>query len=293
MEVDVPICAVFLALFLTSAACNLAIFFTNRRRGHKFLISWVLFVFSVIRIVTCSLRISWATSPTNSDLAIAAQVFNSAGVIIVYIVNMILAQRILRAKQPQIGWSKTFRLIFKLFCGLLIGTLIMGIVSLAMSTSTTSTETLKSLRTVSLASTTYITAITLLPSLMLAIAFFTPATNQQEVFGVGSMSGKTLLALLSSCLAMGIAGFKTGTTWPTARLANNPAWYHSKAAFYCFNFMLEITILALFVIFRIDNRFHVPDKCKGPGDYSRLAPTVPEVEEGTSKESDGDVKPSI
>lgn len=289
---DVPICAVFLALFLTSAACNLTIFLTNRRRNHKFLISWVLFVFSVLRIVTCSVRISWATSPTNSDLAIAAQVFNSAGIIIVYIVNMVLAQRILRAKQPQIGWSKTFRLAFKVFCGLLIGTLIMGIVALAMSTSTTSTHTLKSLRSVSLASTTYITTITLLPPLMLAVAFFVPAPSRQESFGVGSMNGKTLLVLLSSCLAITIAGFKTGTTWPAARLANDPAWYHSKAAFYCFNFMLEITILAIFVIFRIDKRFHVPNKCKGPGDYSTLGSAEPEVEEGRSKESDGDAKPS-
>lgn len=279
MEVDVPICAVFLALFLTSAACNLTIFFTNRRRNHKFLISWVLFVFSVIRIVTCSVRISWATSPTNSNLAIAAQVFNSAGVIIVYIVNMVLAQRILRAKQPRIGWNKTSRLAFKLFCGLLIGTLIMGIVSLAMSTSTKNPQTLKSLRAVSLASTTYITAITLLPPFMLAVAFSVPATSKEEDFGVGSMNGKTLLVLLSSCLAMIIAGFKTGTTWPAARLANNPAWYQSKAAFYCFNFMLEITILAFFIIFRIDNRFHVPDKCKGPGDYSRLGSAGPEMEE--------------
>lgn len=285
MQVDVPICAVFLALFLTSAASNLTIFLSSRRRNHKFLINWVLFVFSVIRIVTCSVRIAWAASPTNPNLGTVAQVFNSAGIIILYIVNMILAQRILRAKQPQIGWNRAFRLAFKLFCGLLIGTLIMGIVALALSTSTTSRQTLASLRSVTLASTTYITILTLLPLVILGVAFLAPPPGQQDYFGVGSMLGKTVLVVISSCLAIIIAGFKTGTTWQAPRLANNAAWYHSKAAFYCFNFMLEITILAIFVIFRIDKRFYVPDKCSKPGDYSRLASMVPDSEVKNEKAS--------
>jgi hypothetical protein len=272
VSIDVPICAVFLALYITSAALNLKIFIQNRRRGHKFLVTWVLFVLSMIRNITCSMRVAWATSPTNSHIAIAAQVFNNVGIIILYIVNMVLAQRLLRAKQPRIGWHPVFRVAFKAVCGLVVGSLIMGIVALVVSINTTNVHTLQAIRDVTLASATYVIFISVMPLVILALAYAVPSSpSQQEEFGTGGLTGKTLLVLLGSCLCVIIAGFKAGTTWETPRSAAHPAWYHSKAAFYCFGFMLEIVVLFLYIFSRVDKRFHVPDGCKGPGDYTRLS----------------------
>jgi hypothetical protein len=56
-----------------------------------------------------------------------------------------------------------------------------------------------------------------------------------------------------------LSGCKLGATWEAPRPINEPAWYHSRAAFYCFGYMLEILILAIFVFGRVDKRFHVPD----------------------------------
>jgi len=53
------------------------------------------------------------------------------------------------------------------------------------------------------------------------------------------------------------------------RPRDNPAWYHSKACFYLFNFTIEWVVVALYAIIRVDKRFIVPNKSKGPGDYSR------------------------
>jgi hypothetical protein len=41
--VDVPITAVFLALFIGAAAIHMTIFQLNQRRGHKFIFSALLF----------------------------------------------------------------------------------------------------------------------------------------------------------------------------------------------------------------------------------------------------------
>lgn len=42
-SVDVPITAVFLVLFIIGAACHMTIFQLNKKRGHKFIFSAVLF----------------------------------------------------------------------------------------------------------------------------------------------------------------------------------------------------------------------------------------------------------
>jgi hypothetical protein len=41
--VDIPITAVFLAMFIMGAVAHMTIFQLNRRKGHKFLMSGLLF----------------------------------------------------------------------------------------------------------------------------------------------------------------------------------------------------------------------------------------------------------
>ncbi|KAH8657954.1 hypothetical protein BX600DRAFT_61785 [Xylariales sp. PMI_506] len=276
VSIDVPICSVLLALYATGSALNATIFFVNRRRGHKFFISWFLNVFCIIRIVTCSMRIAWAKSPTNSHLAIAAQVFNSAGILFIYIINLIFAQRILRARQPKIGWSKLLAVSLKIMFGLIFGTLIMAITVLVISINTTNPHTLQAIRDVGLAAATFITVMAVLPAVLLAAAFLWPASKDAENFGAGSMRAKVLIVSVACCLAVISAGFKCGTTWKPPRLASDPAWYDLRPAFYCFTFLMEILILALFLVTRVDKRFHVPNGCKAPGDYTRLGPNAEE-----------------
>lgn len=50
--VDVPISAVFMFLFLVAAAGHMTIFQINRRRGHKFIMSGLMFGFCMARTVT-------------------------------------------------------------------------------------------------------------------------------------------------------------------------------------------------------------------------------------------------
>lgn len=80
--VDIPICAVFIACFLAIGATHMTIFQKNRRRGHKFVPSALCFGFSMARVATFTMRIVWATRPTNQNVTIAANALVAAGVIL-------------------------------------------------------------------------------------------------------------------------------------------------------------------------------------------------------------------
>ncbi len=112
ISVDVPVDAVLICLYLCSAAANMTIFQLNKRKGIRFVPSAMLFGFSMARIITLVLRISWACFANNAALALAAQIFINAGILVVYIVNLIFTQRLLRALQPPIGWHPRTRTLF-------------------------------------------------------------------------------------------------------------------------------------------------------------------------------------
>lgn len=100
----------------------------------------------------------------------------------------------------------------------------------------------------------------MIPLLILAACFLLPRSKaREEAFGVGTVKVKAVLLVAASCLAVTISGFKLGTTWESPRPINDPAWYHSRAAYYCFGFMLEIMILSIYVVGRVDKRFYVPN----------------------------------
>lgn len=267
---DVPICAVFMFLYVCFAATNMTIFQLNRRKGHKFIPSALLFGFCMARIVTLILRIVWATRQHNVRLVIAAQVFLNAGILIVYILNLILAQRILRAMQPRIGWNPILRAMYKaLYVGIGVA-LAMVIAAIVVSIYTLSPHTHTVCRDIELAALTYLTVFTCLPIIHVFVAVLLPKAKEAETFGTGSMSAKLIVLTLSSCLCMLIAGFKAGINWSPPLPVTHPAWFDSKACLYVFGFACEILVLCVLTFSRIDKRFFVPNGCKKAGDYTRL-----------------------
>ncbi|KAE8167462.1 hypothetical protein BDV40DRAFT_312728 [Aspergillus tamarii] len=283
---DVPICSVFLVLYISFAATNMTILQKNRRRTHKFLMSGMLFGFCMARITTLVLRIVWANRQRNVRLAIAANIFVNAGVLLVYIINFILAQRILRSKQPHIGWHPLLRQGSKLLYAFILGALVMVITSTVVSLYTLDMHTRSQCRDVQLAAITYLLVFTCLPLVQVLIAFILPKSRREESFGQGGMASKIAIVVLSSCLCILIAGFKAGVNWSPPRPVTNPPWYDSKACFYVFNFVLEIMILSLLTFSRFDKRFHIPNGSTRPGDYSCLT-LQPDKESDQSQLSEG------
>jgi hypothetical protein len=271
VSTDVPVDAVFIFLYVCFAATNMTILQLNQRKGHKFLPSGALFGFCMARIVTLSLRIAWSTEQHNVRLAIAANIFVNAGILIAYVINLILAQRILRATHPELGWNPILRAAYKVLYAGIGAALALVITSVVVTAYTLNPSVKQDCRDVQLAAITYLLVFTCLPAIHVALAVFLPKSQHSEHFGEGSMTSKLIVVAASSCICMLIAGFKTGITWMPPRPISNPAWYDSKACFYIFNFSLEIVLLGLLTISRIDKRFFVPNGSKRAGDYSRLA----------------------
>lgn len=66
-------------------------------------------------------------------MAIAANIFVQAGVLLLFIVNLIFAQRVVRSYHPVFGWSKGLGLVFKFLYFCVVALLVMVITAAVYS----------------------------------------------------------------------------------------------------------------------------------------------------------------
>ena len=268
--VDDPICGVLIFLFAVGAVANMAVFQMNRKIKHKFVFSVLLFGFCLARIVSLIVRIVWAESPLNIPLGLAANILTAAGVLLLFIVNLIFAQRMIRAYHPEFGWTLGTANAFRVLYASLVVGLALVIVVIVQSFYTLDATIRSTDRVIQLLCASYFTLVAFLPLPILAVATLFPHDYRIQKFGSGSFRMKlALIGGTAALLTLG-AGFRLGVAADTRPLAD-PAWFTSKAAFYCFNYVIEILIVFAYTASRFDRRFHVPDGSSGPGDYAGLA----------------------
>ncbi|PNS14414.1 hypothetical protein CAC42_3700 [Sphaceloma murrayae] len=270
---DLPLLVVFLVLYIAGAASNMTIFQLNRRRGHKFIISLPMFGFCMARITTCVLRVVQTYRPTNIRLAIAAAIFLNAGVLIAYVVVLLLCIRILRALQPQLGWSNPLRLFIKLQYIILALALLLVIAFTVVNLYTLDAHLKTAALWIQRAAILYMLLFNLLSTAVLLLCVMLPRHTAPENFGQGSIAKKLAIASTANLVCVLIAAFRCGTVWVHPRPLNQPGWWHSKAALYAIEFGLEIVVIYLLIIMRFDLVFWVPNGSNGPGDYSRTEKT--------------------
>ncbi|CAG8903353.1 unnamed protein product [Penicillium egyptiacum] len=269
VPLDVPICAVFLALFITGAACHMTLFRRNRARGHKFIPSAATFGFCMSRIIANIMRIAWACHPTNVRIAIAANIFVAAGVLLLFILNLLYAQRMFRAVYPVLGWSRPVSWAFKAMYALVVVTIIMVITCVIQSSYTLNSNTLRIDRDIQLYGQTYFSIISFLPLPLVLLVLLSPNRKRIQEVGSGSWVVKVFIVGLASCLLCLGASFRAGTSWMSPRPVTDPAWYHSKACFYIFNFTIDFLVVAIFFVGRVDQRFWVPNGSSKVRHYRR------------------------
>ncbi|KAK0112786.1 hypothetical protein ONS95_014519 [Cadophora gregata] len=272
-SIDDPITAVFLFLFVLGAVAHMTILITNLKRGHKFIISGLLFGFCMARITTCTMRLVFASYPRNVSIAIAAQIFVAAGVLLLFIINLIFTQRVVRATHPHWAWSKPFSVIFKVYYVSIVLMLIALIFCTVQGFYTLDTNIRRIDRDVQLVGSTYFAVAAFLPIPLLALNFliprkYKPSAPRVEKFGSGRFRTKIWILVVTSALLTFGAAFRAGIAY-VPRPKTDPAWYHDKACFYIVNFTVEIIVIAIFAAVRVDRRFHVPDGSRRPGDYLR------------------------
>ncbi|RYO99081.1 hypothetical protein DL764_006908 [Monosporascus ibericus] len=102
-EVDDAVCGALLALFLLSAAAHLAVLRANMRIGLKFAFSGMMCGLCALRCAALAVRVAWASYPGAPAVAAAAAVSAQLGTVLVFAVNLLLAQRVARAYHPRLA----------------------------------------------------------------------------------------------------------------------------------------------------------------------------------------------
>ena len=268
VHTDIPITSVYLFLFILGAVCHMTIFRLNQARGHKFIMSGMLFGFCMARTVTCIMRIVWACRQTNVRVGIAAQVFVAAGVVLLFLINLIFAQRIVRAAHPHSGWHPALSWFFKALYVLIVLTLLMLISAVVQSYYTLNANTRRIDRDIQLYGSTLYSVIGFLPIPLVIGGLIIPRKTRVEKFGSGRFRTKIFILLTATTLLCLGASFRCGIGYLKPHPITHPAWYHSKVCFYIFNFTVEILVIFLYVAVRVDQRFWIPNGSRGAGDYA-------------------------
>ena len=171
----------------------------------------------------------------------------------------------------------------------------MLITSVVQSAYTVNINTLRIDRDIQLYGSTFYAIVSFLPIPMLfGGLILLPRKTKVEKFGSGRFRSKIGVLLLASALLCLGAAFRCGsvylsfplqphthsklkrnadsvsnrTSYMTPRPRNDPAWYQSKACFYIFNLTVEILVIFLYLVVRVDRRFWVPNGSRAAGDYS-------------------------
>ena len=201
-------------------------------------------------------------------MAIAAQIFIALGTVLIFVINLIFAQRIVRASHPDFGWATWFSVAIKLLIALILVVITAYVIGTVQSFYTLSHNTKRIDRDIQLFSLTFSAFIAFLPTILVIIRIVIPRTAKPEMFGTGHFSSKIIILLCASILLTLGASFRAGVSYKL-RPVDHPAWYDSKPCFYLFNFTIEWIVVAMYAIIRVDKRFWIPNNSQGPGDYLR------------------------
>ncbi|KAH5406209.1 hypothetical protein HBI46_195820 [Parastagonospora nodorum] len=291
-RVDIPAQTVFMVLFIIGAAVHMKIFRGNFSRGHKFLPNLFIFIFCVSRILTSILRIASVSTPHNVGLALAAQVFVAAGVLILFIINIIFAMRLVRASHRSFGWHPAFGIIFKILFALIGVTIIIVISATIQSSYTTNTQIRLTDRSLQLYGSTVLAIVATLPLPMTVLTLMIPYSPFDQ-FGTGRLRTRVIALLVSTILLSIGAWYRSGVTWqdPVPRTQPLPG-YLGKGPFYIFNFLFEFQTVIMYAVLRIDQRWYIPNGAKGPGSYSKT-PHLADVEMQDSRPTSADDNSSV
>ncbi|KAK4543587.1 hypothetical protein LTR36_005482 [Oleoguttula mirabilis] len=273
---DVPICAVFLFLFVLAGAGHMTLFRLNLAKGKKFIISGMMFGFCFTRIMANALRIAWSCYPDSVKLGIAAMVFVYAGIILLFIANLFFTQRIVRSQHPHFGWTKPFSIALPVLLVIIIGSILALIVGVILSFYTLNQKTLTRIRDIQLYGETLYAVVAFLPIPIVitsALARRHPSIRNNEAidkFGSGTMRAKIALVLVSATFLCLGASWRAATLWLPAEDSTNPVhpWYFHKEFFYVFDFTIEICVILSWLALRIDQRFFIPNGAQGPFSYA-------------------------
>ncbi|CRK33592.1 hypothetical protein BN1708_006089 [Verticillium longisporum] len=314
---DVPVSAVLLVLYLTSILSNILILRQNKGRGRPFPFQVLLIIYSVFRIVALTLRISYAAVPDNINLAIAANIISNAGVIVIFVLNLLVSPRLMRrffGVRGVTGWRRKISTIPFFAAIPFLPIMLLTVVNVTILTYFTNDPKVRldCLTAQKVASVTFV-VIAFLPAPFAAtVAILSSPIEKQhrqqqaekEATGsfasrvihpddrsTGTVRGSALLMAFGSAVLTVGAAYRTTSILSPRRMPGDPAWYHERPAYYCFNYMLELIVVAAYLIFRFDQRFREMTEEEQEAQGTLVAPSYSDrkdSEEAVASRADGE-----
>jgi uncharacterized membrane protein len=177
-------------------------------------------------------------------------------------------QRILRAVHPKFSWNPFISNAFLVILISVPVVIVNKIVFIVISFFTQSEKIINITRRFLLIGAVWTMILSVFPILVVGVATSIPSPTPMEKFGAGRFRSKIIILLFASAI------FFTGAI---TRLVsdlqdhpgNRPGEVNSTKTFYTTGFMLEIIVVIVYAVGRIDLRFWIPDGGSGPGDYSK------------------------
>lgn len=242
----------------------------KQHRDHRSRLGFLLFIFSIVRTIALVLRLVWASHATNTNIAIAANVFTAAGVVILFIVNLIFTRRLV-GDYARFGRYRALDWALRFFISCVAASIIMLIVATVYSFFTLDAHTRLTCRKIQLVGATYLAALAFVP-IPAVIATMLFRVRDNDALSSTRFHAKAQLLLLTACLLSLGAGFRCGTTFD-ARPLGEVTWWSQKAPFYCFNFGIEIIVLYIYAGARLDPRLQLRERFSGAGIETADAPS--------------------
>ncbi|TLD19624.1 hypothetical protein PspLS_09424 [Pyricularia sp. CBS 133598] len=266
-EVDLPLTIIFLILFVAGAVTHMSIYQTNSRRGHKFLLSDVMFDFCVVRTLSCVFRIAWIFQPVKGVIMMAV-ILQTGGAAVAAILNIFFAQRLLRSMHPKVGWHPAVGPITTILAFSVPAAIIWQITHMFVLFFTSVDDMnrasiiFKDLE----GGSAFVLFLVTFPILVTSVVTGWPGPRP-EPFGIGDWRVKKSIIIASGALlTVGAAIRLSALVTPEVPGGHSPIF--SRASFYTTQFMLEIFVVALYAAARVDLLFFVPNGSSKPGDYS-------------------------
>lgn len=226
---------------------------SHRRKGHNRTIPIITFLFSGERVLACAVRMAWASRPDSVRIAVASQVLLQAGVLLLLLLNLILAERVLLGRRPGPRARRCLRVLLGAMSALTVSALIMVVVSIIVSVYSLDQSTIERCRDVQRAAASYLVVLAVAPAALLSVA---PLFSTEPTPRVTTLRRSEVAVVLSSCLLCTLnAGFKAGVVWARPKSLFDPAWYHSRSCLYTFVLGTEVVALVLLLATRADLKF--------------------------------------
>jgi hypothetical protein len=211
--------------------------------------------------------------------------------VVIFAVNLFFTQRIIRSIHPKAGWSPPLTGLFLLLVITAPTIILWNITNTVLASFLLKPNQLETVHDLLLFGGSYVLFLGSAPMTFLAILALFPPSSPPEKFGMGALQVKIVILLAASALLTVGAVIRLVVAANPAPL-EAPQPLESKAVFYITGFTMEITVVILYAVSRVDLRFYVPDGCTKPGDYINKpnSPLLDPVGAAAAKEAELGIK---